>query len=169
MDAVALSAGKTNRDLSHGGSRLLQDLRSDSVASLAGHRPQAAHTGAEERPSDAESESESFPPFRVSKHRALGASVLGKVWKPTGQSQSIVAARRSPLTEFTGQESKSLDAAATLDTAQTDQSHPCRVPIVRIVRIVRVIGKKKWHDTLGLSLREVCPHRRESVVLRGGS
>jgi hypothetical protein len=93
-----------------------------------------------------------------SKHRA---SVLGKVWKPAGQSQSIVAARRSQSSQV---ERAKLGCRRTLDTAQTDRSHPCRVPIVRIVR---VIGKKKAHDTL--RFREVFPHRRESAVLRGGS
>jgi hypothetical protein len=71
---------------------------------------------------------------------------------------------RAPLTEFTGQVERAKLGCRTLDTAQTDRSHPCRVPIVRIVR---VIGKKKAHDTL--RFREVFPHRRESAVLRGGS
>ena len=69
----------------------------------------------------------------------------------------------APLTKFTQVERSKL-GCRTVDTAQTDQTHPCRVPSVRIVR---VIGRKNSHDTL--RLREVFPHRRDSVVLRSGS
>jgi hypothetical protein len=67
-------------------------------------------------------------------------------------------------TKFTQVERSKLGCRRTVDTAQTDQTHPCRVPSVRIVR---VIGRKNWHDTL--RLREVFPHRRDSAVLRSGS
>ena len=70
---------------------------------------------------------------------------------------------RAPLTKFTQVERSKL-GCRPVDTAQTDQTHPCRVPSVRIVR---VIGGKNSHDTL--RLREVFPHRRDSVVLRSGS
>ncbi|PMD58136.1 uncharacterized protein K444DRAFT_437226 [Hyaloscypha bicolor E] len=47
---------------------------------------------------------------------------------------------RAPLTKFTQVERSKL-GCRTVDTAQTDQTHPCRVPSVRIVR---VIGRKKF-------------------------
>jgi hypothetical protein len=90
----------------------LQDLRSDSVARLAGH------TRAEERPSDA-ADAGRARASQGSKHRA---SVLGKVWKPAGQSQSIVAARRSQSSQDRSSE-QSLDAGLSTPPRQTGLIH----------------------------------------------
>jgi hypothetical protein len=129
----------------------LQDVRSDSVASLAG-TPEQRNGRQMLRGRGRE-----LPKSQSTVHPCYcrqGVEADGPKSEPRG---------RAPLTKFTQVERSKL-GCRTVDTAQTDQTHPCRVPSVRIVR---VIGRKKSHDTL--RLREVFPHRRDSVVLRSGS